>query len=770
MAATSTTPAAMSSDTFKPLLLKLINTPGKFSPEDTKLSMRHLATPGCHGNKASTSSSGSADILLALGCPLTPPPPSSPPLPNAPFTFLLAAHHHPALTALAPIRKALPFRTVFNVLGPLVNPAKPSRMILGVYARELGPVFAEALRGMGVQRALVVCGMESLDEISIAGGTWAWSLENGDITTTTLHPSHFELQTHPLSTVAGASPEANAQILTDMLDPSSPSFVPPTSSAPPPIITTSNSHSGTSGSLVNHRAILDFVLLNASALLVVAGLAPDYPSGVRMARESIASGRAWAALQEFKERDQARMNGREGGAKTEESIFAVVARMIWKNVKGPEKLFRLIEGVTINESKATRDITLPEPLSDGVLQRFRLYAPFVRSLDIFGARLCVISNWGGLFGLSSSSPLLPNVQSLTLTSPNWFLGEQHLQLPLLLMFLSPSLVEYRVPYTSASTSLMITGGRFAAILSALQRRCPNLETLMLFRSRCSDSIHDDLPLVPQGYMVSEYFSTVNLRTLSTSLSVLKEIDDLHAISQIERLEIYGPSRIRSFNELPSFQDVEWPKLQHLSLYLPSRIDLFFYLWKLPSLVAGLISFKFQVKVLQARDINGTVEQVANLLAERSPKLRDVSFYRSPLPPPQVFLDSVLVPRMLSKLPAVQRLHIGVGDAVVTPSYLGQRLSGQMFDSIQSIDAGTCGMQLVDLGSFADSMPNLTYLRVKFNIPDEGGRHMACNTGYEQPLELHVPSIWFDSAEPEDVWENVSKYALVQIGVSLSLEN
>ena len=73
---------------------------------------------------------------------------------------------------LAPIRKALPFRTIFNVLGPLVNPALPRRMVLGVYARELGPVFAEALRGMGVQRALVVCGMESLDEVSIAGGTW----------------------------------------------------------------------------------------------------------------------------------------------------------------------------------------------------------------------------------------------------------------------------------------------------------------------------------------------------------------------------------------------------------------------------------------------------------------------------------------------------------------------------------------------------------------------------------------------------------------------
>ncbi|KAG9127269.1 anthranilate phosphoribosyltransferase [Ceratobasidium sp. 392] len=314
--ATSTcTDTAMSSDMFKPLLLKLINTPGKFTPDDARLSMRHLATPGCvlpaqagaflaalkssriehlpetlaaaaeimreyavhvplaepevpavdivgtggdghntfnvsttaaivaagagarvvkHGNKASTSSSGSADILLALGCPLTPPPPSSPPLINAPFTFLLAAHHHRNLTSLAPIRKALPFRTIFNVLGPLVNPATPSRMILGVYARELGPVFAEALRGMGVKRALVICGMESLDEISIAGGTWAWSLEDGNITATTLHPSHFEPKMHPLSIVAGASPEENAQILIDLLDPSSPNYLPPTYDVVPP--------------------------------------------------------------------------------------------------------------------------------------------------------------------------------------------------------------------------------------------------------------------------------------------------------------------------------------------------------------------------------------------------------------------------------------------------------------------------------------------------------------------------------------------------------
>lgn len=99
-----------------------------------------------------------------------------------------------------------------------------------------------------------------------------------------------------------------------MLNPSSPNYTPPTS-APPHTLSTPSKPDGVTS---DPKAILDFVLLNASALLVVAGLAPDYPTGVRMARESIASGKAWAALQEFRERDSERANGRAGGAVTEE--------------------------------------------------------------------------------------------------------------------------------------------------------------------------------------------------------------------------------------------------------------------------------------------------------------------------------------------------------------------------------------------------------------------------------------------------------------------
>ena len=127
-----------------------------------------------HGNRASTSTSGSADLLLSLDCPLPFPPSALPTIltPTTRFAFLFASLYHPSMAALAPIRKSLPFRTIYNVLGPLINPARPGGMVIGVHSHVLGEVFAEALRELGVGRALVVCGKEGLDEISPAGETW----------------------------------------------------------------------------------------------------------------------------------------------------------------------------------------------------------------------------------------------------------------------------------------------------------------------------------------------------------------------------------------------------------------------------------------------------------------------------------------------------------------------------------------------------------------------------------------------------------------------
>ncbi|KAG5634007.1 hypothetical protein H0H81_003921 [Sphagnurus paluster] len=230
-----------------------------------------------HGSRASTSSSGSADLLESLGCKFTAPTAgTTTPIPRVPFTFILAPHYHPALALIAPYRKALPFRTMFNVLGPLINPARPRGMVLGVAQREIGATFAQSLRDGGVERALVVCGCERLDEISCAGPTWAWELQDGVITEKLLHPDDFGLEVHPLVDVAGGSADDNAETFKRLLKAGK--HVPD-----------------------DLRPVLDFVLINASALLVIAGLAKDYKQGSSMALESIMSGSAWSALERFRD-------------------------------------------------------------------------------------------------------------------------------------------------------------------------------------------------------------------------------------------------------------------------------------------------------------------------------------------------------------------------------------------------------------------------------------------------------------------------------------
>lgn len=165
---------------------------------------------------------------------------------------------------------------MFNVLGPLINPARPKGMVLGVAEPEIGPTFAHSLGEGGVERALVVCGFEKLDEISCAGPTHAWELKDGKVTTVELKPADFGLPTHPLASVAGGGPDENAETFKTLL---------------------------TSGENIPEKLVpvLDFVLLNASALLVVAGIAKDYVEGTKFARDSITSGKAWEALTTFRD-------------------------------------------------------------------------------------------------------------------------------------------------------------------------------------------------------------------------------------------------------------------------------------------------------------------------------------------------------------------------------------------------------------------------------------------------------------------------------------
>jgi len=234
-----------------------------------------------HGSRASTSASGSADLLEALGCLFIAPTPGTPmSIARVPFTFILAPHYHPSLAFITPYRKSLPFRTMFNILGPLINPARPRGMVLGIVEPELGETFANSLRDGGVERALVVCGYDRVDKISCAGPTWAWELKDGKITEQTLHPELFGLDVHPLASVSGGSSQENADTVVKML---------------------------TSGDKIPEylTPVLHLVLMNCSALLVVAGIARDYAEGTRLALESVTSGRAWAALETFRDAGKA---------------------------------------------------------------------------------------------------------------------------------------------------------------------------------------------------------------------------------------------------------------------------------------------------------------------------------------------------------------------------------------------------------------------------------------------------------------------------------
>ncbi|ODQ65090.1 putative anthranilate phosphoribosyl transferase [Nadsonia fulvescens var. elongata DSM 6958] len=232
-----------------------------------------------HGGKASTSSSGAGDLLTSLGIDMANVNAENVPhiITQSNFCFLFAPVFHPVMAKLAPLRKGLGIPTIFNILGPLINPAPLKARIIGVYAKELGLVFAEAVReldmaqGRSDAQALVVWGNEGLDEISPTGNTTVWRLKGGNIDTFTLHPSDFGLPTHPLSECGSGTPNENAVIVKKLVN----------------------------NELEDGHPILDYVLMNAAALAVVEGTAGNWKEGVELARKSISGGAAKKALEDF---------------------------------------------------------------------------------------------------------------------------------------------------------------------------------------------------------------------------------------------------------------------------------------------------------------------------------------------------------------------------------------------------------------------------------------------------------------------------------------
>ncbi|NMN56260.1 anthranilate phosphoribosyltransferase [Xanthobacter sp. SG618] len=220
-----------------------------------------------HGNRALSSKSGAADVLSALGVRLDLDPAGiSRCIGEAGIGFMFAPSHHPAMKHVGPTRVEMGTRTIFNLLGPLSNPAGVKRQMVGVFAKSWIVPLAEVLKALGSEKAFVVHGSDGLDEITISGGTDIAVLDDGRIHTFTLNPEDVGLARAPAEALKGGDAVHNAAALRAVLD-------------------------GAPG------AYRDVAVLNAAAALVVAGRAKDLSAGVGMAQTSLDTGSARARLE-----------------------------------------------------------------------------------------------------------------------------------------------------------------------------------------------------------------------------------------------------------------------------------------------------------------------------------------------------------------------------------------------------------------------------------------------------------------------------------------
>ena len=224
-----------------------------------------------HGNRAASSQCGSADVLEALGVKVNVPPELvERSIREVGIGFMFAPLFHGAMKYAITPRKEIGIRTIFNLLGPLSNPANATSQVLGVYEASLTEVMAKVLRNLGSHRAMVVYGMDTLDEITITGRTKITELKNGRIKTYYVSPEKFGIRRAFLESIRGGDAGQNARIVESVLK----------------------------GERGPKR---DIVLLNAGAALVVGSRAKDFKEGIRMAEGSIDSGRALEKLKKLVE-------------------------------------------------------------------------------------------------------------------------------------------------------------------------------------------------------------------------------------------------------------------------------------------------------------------------------------------------------------------------------------------------------------------------------------------------------------------------------------
>ena len=223
-----------------------------------------------HGNRSVSSKCGAADILESLGANITiEPEKSAEILKNIGFCFMFAQKYHPSMKYVANVRKTLGIRTMFNVLGPLSNPAGANMELMGVYDKSLIKPLAQVMANLGVKSGMVVHGSDGLDEITMTGITYACIIKNGSIEEIIINPEDYGFNLCDSQELVGGAPEINKQIALDIL----------------------------SGKEIGAKR--DVVLLNAGVCLFIADKASSIPEGIAQAESALSSGAAFNKLEKY---------------------------------------------------------------------------------------------------------------------------------------------------------------------------------------------------------------------------------------------------------------------------------------------------------------------------------------------------------------------------------------------------------------------------------------------------------------------------------------
>jgi anthranilate phosphoribosyltransferase len=222
-----------------------------------------------HGNRGVSSKSGSADVLEAMGVPLTLKPEAiARSIEETGIGFMFAPNHHPAMKNVGPVRKELGVRTIFNILGPLTNPADAPNILMGVFHPDLVGIQVRALQRLGAEHAVVVYGRDGMDEVSLGAATIVGEYKNGEIREYEIHPEDFGLTMASNRALKVSTPAESLALVRSVLD----------------------NESGPAR---------DIVVLNAGVALYAANVAPTMAEGIALAREAIASGKAAAKMAQF---------------------------------------------------------------------------------------------------------------------------------------------------------------------------------------------------------------------------------------------------------------------------------------------------------------------------------------------------------------------------------------------------------------------------------------------------------------------------------------